>query len=677
MKRKKQMILRAVIVLGVIVLPLAYSLFYLGAFWDPYSRLDTLPVAVVNRDQGAEINGTARNLGDEMEQRLKENAQLKWVFTDADGAAKGVEGSQYYAVLTIPEDFSSDIASASTSDKKVPTITYTSNEKRNFLATQIINRAVVELESETRSQIDKELTGQLADQLKAVPDQLKKLDSGLGQLSDGAGRLQSGLTKFSAGQSSLLQGAVSLNSGLGDLNRGAASLSTGLAQLQSGLTQADSGSQKMLQQAQAGVGSLSSGIGRLDQGTGSLYTNVTAYTQGVQSLIDSTTGLTQKAALLLNTPGLTDAQKVALLQKALTAANTTENQQKLAELAKAGPALTEGAKQLSDGADSLASGASSLSQLTTGLSQLSGALKQLDAGAKAANSGAAALQSGLTQAGSGSSRLVSGAKQLEASSKQLSDGAGTLSQGLSTAKSQVHDSVSSAGDLSALNGLDQYAADPVDIQEEPLHAVPNYGTAFAPYFMSLSLYVGALILFVGIYLDADEKIQVLTRNSRHQFVRVGVFALIGVAQAVALGLLVRYGLGLTIVNVPAYYLSCILVSIVFISIVEFFFVNLKDAGKFLSMLLLILQLTSCGGTFPMETVPKFFRVLYPYMPMTYSVRLFKEAISGYDSTLAHHAVAVLILFFALFTGATMLFSAGKKGKEKLEARYREEHPTIA
>ena len=332
-------------------------------------------------------------------------------------------------------------------------------------------------------------------------------------------------------------------------------------------------------------------------------------------MINSTASTTRKISGLLNTSELTDAQKVAMLKQALAASNTAESQQKLTALSKAGPALASGAKQLSSGADRLASGASNLSQLTTGMSQLSGALKQLDNGAKAASNGAAALQSGLAQAGTGSEKLVSGAKQLSNSSKQLSDGADALSQGLGTAKDKVH-TAASAADTSALNGLEKYAADPVNVKESPLHPVPNYGTAFAPYFMSLSLYVGALILFVGIYLDADEKIKVLTRNSQHKFVRVGVFALIGVAQAVALGLLVRHGLGLTIVNVPAYYLSCILVSIVFISIVEFFFVNLKDAGKFLSMLLLILQLTSCGGTFPMETVPKFFQVLYPYMPKT-------------------------------------------------------------
>lgn len=676
MKKSKKVMIRTVIVLGVIILPLAYSLFYLGAFWDPYSRLDSLSVAVVNQDQGAEINGTPRNLGDEMEQRLRKNDQLKWVFTNANDAAKGVDGSKYYAVLTIPKDFSSDIASASTTDKKTPTITYTSNEKKNFLAAQIINRAVAELKSETRSQINRDLTSQLADQLKGVPDQLGTLDSGLGQLSNGAGQLKNGLSKFSAGQDSLLQGATSLNSGLGTLNRGAVSLQAGLAQLQSGMERAGTGSQAMLNQAQAGLGSLSSGIGQLKSGAGSLSANVSTYTQGVQSMINSTASTTRKISGLLNTSELTDAQKVAMLKQALAASNTAESQQKLTALSKAGPALASGAKQLSSGADRLASGASNLSQLTTGMSQLSGALKQLDNGAKAASNGAAALQSGLAQAGTGSEKLVSGAKQLSNSSKQLSDGADALSQGLGTAKDKVH-TAASAADTSALNGLEKYAADPVNVKESPLHPVPNYGTAFAPYFMSLSLYVGALILFVGIYLDADEKIKVLTRNSQHKFVRVGVFALIGVAQAVALGLLVRHGLGLTIVNVPAYYLSCILVSIVFISIVEFFFVNLKDAGKFLSMLLLILQLTSCGGTFPMETVPKFFQVLYPYMPMTYSVQLFKEAISGYNGAEAHHAAAVLILFFALFTGATILFSLGKKGKEKLESRNREKHSALA
>ena len=132
--------------------------------------------------------------------------------------------------------------------------------------------------------------------------------------------------------------------------------------------------------------------------------------------------------------------------------------------------------------------------------------------------------------------------------------------------------------------------------------------------------------------------------------------MIGLMQAVLLALVLQFGLGLQINHPLAFYLACCLVSMVFIAIVQFLIVFLKDIGKFLAIALLILQLTSCGGTFPMETVPKFFNLLYPFMPMTYSVGLFKDTISGTgamgldkNSLVLMGILVVIMLFTVLFT----------------------------
>jgi putative membrane protein len=734
---KKKIILGAAVVFGVIVLPLAYSLFYLGAFWDPYSTLQDLPIAVVNEDSGAVINGESRNLGNELADRLKDNSELKWEFTNADDATSGVEGTEYYAKIVIPADFSSNIASAATTDKVKATITYTSNEKKNFLATQIMNRAVVQLEEEIRSNVNEEITSQLSSKLKEVPSQLQDLSDGLGTMYDGTVTIKDKVGTASSGTDTLMGGLSSLNTGLGTLKDGSATMSSKLQDLQSGIAQLDSGAQLMLKSVQASqsdlskVGQLSSGakqvsdgvaqaaqgtqkiydaassttaglpalqtgISAVDQGANSVSSGLTSYTAGVNSLITQNQTLAKQLATIYSSTQMTDAQKVAALGTVVSSISSSDLQTQLTKLTTAGTTLSTGASQVAAGADSLKNAGSSLatlqsslgtlntsmkqlsdgasqvsagtnelssklgsfSTLEAGLSQLANGLKQADTGSQQLYSGSVTLASGIATAQTGSSKLATGGSQLV-------DGVNELSDGVKTAKDEVDSKITTANsDVKALDGLDTYASDPVDVNQTPVNEVPNYGTAFAPYFMSLSLYVGGLIMFVGIYLDSDEKIKVLSRNSNNKFVRVGVFAAIGVAQALLLALLVKYGLGLTVVNVPVYYLSCILVSMVFISIIEFFFVNLKDAGKFLAMLLLILQLTSCGGTFPMELVPKFFQVLYPYMPMTYSVQIFKEAISGYDSGIANRAMLILVIIFVFFTGLTMLFSIGRKAKEK-------------
>ncbi|MEG0663406.1 MAG: YhgE/Pip family protein, partial [Anaerovoracaceae bacterium] len=138
-RRKK--IKKITVVIGALIIPLLYSFFYLGAFWDPYSRLDDVPVAVVNLDQGADINGAHRNLGEEVCDNLEKDGSLAFAFTDQETAKTGTEGNKYYASITIPKDFSQNVASAATTDKQQAKLEYAVNEKRNYLAAQILNSA--------------------------------------------------------------------------------------------------------------------------------------------------------------------------------------------------------------------------------------------------------------------------------------------------------------------------------------------------------------------------------------------------------------------------------------------------------------------------------------------------------------------------------------------------------
>lgn len=169
-------------------------------------------------------------------------------------------------------------------------------------------------------------------------------------------------------------------------------------------------------------------------------------------------------------------------------------------------------------------------------------------------------------------------------------------------------------------------------------------------------------MFVGIYLDTEGKFKILSSNSEHKIARSFIYLLIGFAQALVLAKALEWGLGLKVENEWLYMAACCLYSMVAISIVQFLMVHLKDLGKFFSIVLLILQLTSCGGTFPMETIPRFFSYLYPYMPMTYSVGLMKEAISGVQSSNVIYNTAVLCVILVVFMILTILLSAIKARK---------------
>lgn len=259
MKAKSKQIVRICTIIGVIIIPLMYSYFYLGAFWDPYFNLNSMPVAIVNLDTGAKVNGKDRNLGAEMCDELKKDGTLKFVFTTESNDLGGTEGSDYYAMLTISKNFSGCIASASTTDKQIAEIHYSANEKRNYLASQILSRAVLQIEDSLKAKVSSEIVTELCDKLESTPDKLTELTDGLAKLSDGSKKLKDGATDLSDGTSQIAGGLGTLNNKMDDFSTGVATAGKGADSLLLGANQ-----------LQAGIDKLTAGAEKLDNSTANI-----------------------------------------------------------------------------------------------------------------------------------------------------------------------------------------------------------------------------------------------------------------------------------------------------------------------------------------------------------------------------------------------------------------------
>ena len=650
------------VIIGVIILPLLYSYFYLGAFWDPYSRLETLPVAVVNNDKGATINDVERNIGKEMCEKLKEDGTLKFVFTNENDAKLGTEGKEYYAMIVIPSDFSADVASAATADKQTATITFSPNEKKNYLASQILGKAILQIEVSVRESVNKEIVQQLADKLNSVPDQMTKLQDGMAQLDDGSKQLSDGAATLADGTQTFNDKFKEYQKGVSDLKDGTNTLSNGIGTLDSGITQLLDGANQ-LKSSTANIGDLTIGAQALAVGADKFNQGLIQYTAGVDSLIanvNSTTTFLSYYVTKVNPAIMQDP----VFAKFISELSTPANAQKIQMLQASSAQLKAASVTIATSTGQLAAGTTGLPQLKAALEQLSQGLESAKSGSTALSSGSQTLNAGVSTLNSATAQLSEAAATIANGSASLSEGADKLQDGIVTAKSGVDSSVTDTNSqLKSLDGIADFAATPVSINQANITSVPNYGTAFAPYFLSLSLWVGGLMIFVGIYFDPDNKFKILSRETENKIARSFIYLLIGFIQALVLGVVLLFGLGLKVDNIPLYFLSCCLVSMVFISIIQFLMVYLKDAGKFLCMLLLILQLTSCGGTFPMETVPKLFNYLYSFMPMTYSVGLFKQSISGVNISELLLNAGVLFGILVVFMSLTVLSSRIKSKNE--------------
>lgn len=655
---KKHNFMRVIVIIGTMIIPLLYSYLYLGAFWDPYSKLSDLPVAVVNNDKGIEIEGEKRNIGEEICDSLDEDGSLDFVFTDEKSAKEGTEGDDYYAMIIIPEDFSEKIASATSEEKTEAEIIYSPNQKRNYLASQILNTALKTVEASARASVNSEIVEQLSEKLSSVPEQLEVLQSGLSQietgskdLNDGAGDLKEGTELFYDKFGDLKDGILKLSDGSEQLTTGASDLNAGINELLTGVKAVKDGSEK-LSDLNTGAKELAAGVKALGQG-------ISLYADGVDTLIanvEATQEFLTKYVTVINPEIMLDPYFSAFIQ------SMTSSGDDISKLKEGGITLKESAEKIIAGADLLAKGTDNIETLQMALVQVAEGLSAVEIGSEQLLAGSEALNSGIDELNIGAGQLFAAAGEIKEGASKLSVGSGQLYEGIVKATEGVDNSVKeSKEELTKLDGLSNFAKAPVSITEDDIISVPNYGTAFAPYFLSLSLWVGALIVFMAIYYDPDNKFNILSRFSEHKVKRAFIFMGIGIIQAVVLGIVLKAGLGLETENTFSFFMACILVSLTFISIVQFFMVIFKDLGKFVSMVLLILQLTSCGGTFPMETVPGFFNALYKFMPMTYSVNLFKNVISGIDGKEVLANTLVLVILFVIFFGMTILYSIKNTG----------------
>ena len=183
MKNKKWF--NYVIVFVVLFIPFIYSFFYLKAYWNPYGEgnIDNLPVAIVNSDKG--------DKGDLLIKSIKDSNKLKLSVVSSTKADEGLNNGKYYAVITIPEDFTSSMESAATINKKHATITYSPNQKTNYLSSQIINTVVLTVEKNLDNTVNSEIVNTLSNNLESVPDQLNTISNGFSELNDGTSKLES------------------------------------------------------------------------------------------------------------------------------------------------------------------------------------------------------------------------------------------------------------------------------------------------------------------------------------------------------------------------------------------------------------------------------------------------------------------------------------------------------
>ena len=685
----------------VLLVPLLYGAIYLAANWDPYGRLDRLPVAVVNEDVGTDYGKTAVHAGDDFVANLHAQHTFDYRDVNAAEADRGLREGDYYLAISVPADFSADLVSGQGDDPQRARIMLRRNDANGFVIGSITNSA----QNAIARSVDESASASYFD---AVFANLAKIRSGLADATDGADRLHGGAASADRGSARLADGATSAASGADDLHAGATRLAGGL------------------RTAQQGSGDLVTGIDRLHRGAGALADGSAQVADGTQQLNDRAQPVLRLAARdLPRVERETKDVAGTLDDLAQTAAGRTGSIS--SDLATVGGALDTLAQQDPDLADDpafrrarqqveAASGrsdeiaadvrdgaarvhrANRLVQSTGDLAgqarQTSRDLDRLNDGAHDVASGAKTLDSGLGTAESGARRLDAGLGTASTGADQLAGGSGTLASGLhdlSSGAADLHDGLGrlTSGSKTLATQLAkgtariptptadeqdravQVLSSPADVSMTIDNPATYYGRGLAPLFFSIALWVFGISAFLVVRPVSGRALV-----GRASAVRLGLagWAPVGAVAVVAGWLMlgvVWATLGLDPVH-PVLAVGVVtLGAVAFSAVAHLMRTALGTVGASLLLVTLILQLSAAGGTYPTPILPGFFAAIHPFLPMSYLIDAFRVVVS---SGLGAHLARDVGSLAAIALGALLL--TVRTVARRQELRVKDLHPPL-
>ena len=655
-------------------IPILYSGFFLGSIWDPYGQTKNLPVAFVNEDKGANLNGKALNIGESVEKKLKDNHDLGWEFVSKQQADAGVNSGHFYAVVTIPSDFSQKAASITESEPQQAVINFTTTPAKNYIGSLVSNQAAAKVKSSVSEQITQAYAKGILENLDKLGIGLDTAANGASTLHDGLGRLQSGTQTYVGGVKQLAVNQQSLTGGLAQLSDGSRKLQAGLGQLSNNLPTESQLSQLSdgMKQLQSGINQLNASVSNPSPALVAQQNKVNTDAQTLKKTVEDSESDLLAAGVTLRTLGAqaaasgSDSTTISLPQISNISQAFTKIQTIIAQTRTLRDDLQTLTQQLS----------AQQTQLQAGVSTLNNGVNQLTPNAitafngynsvRFANNqllaGSASLTNGLNEAKSGSQKLANGASLLESRSGALIDGTSQLASGADTLANKLADASNRIKIQPTGATTQQQIANPVKSEMTEKGNVPNYGYALSPYVLSLSLFVGAIVL--NVIYPIRKTFSEQESAIRWWLSKASVAGVAAFMQATILMLVMVFFLGLTPEH-PAHFIGVIyLTSFVYMSIVSLLVIVLDNPGRFLAMVLLVLQLGSSEGTFPIQTANGFFQAINPLVPMTYSIRALRQAISGgLDNAFYGGSMWVLAGFLLVANLLTIGFFA-YRGKRK-------------
>lgn len=658
-----------IIVVALMIFPSLYAWFNIEAFWDPYGNTKNLSVAIVNQDKDYEFKNQKLNFGNDIVKNLKENRSLDWNFVNSKTAMEGLNTGRYYAILTIPKDFTKSLMSVTKVDVKKARIIYTTNEKTNAIAEKITDQGANKLQAKISNHLIQvisetslgamggisNMTDDITPKLTEMKKSLQRLDAQLvnsKKLAENNKNMIGDLDKSLASSKASLDAikrtmnsAKKINDDIGSMATDATSgIQNSSASLKSALRDVsrilessvnlaqslNSIGDKGAQQAVISIGNIKD---KIDQAA----IRVNNISQVLNDINVVNSNVLNNAVTRLNNEyrSLTDASSrlAGIIDQVNSTSSLTYSQ--VQDIVNIVADSNKGINDIISDFDDLVT--RPLSRVNGNVSTITGDIRSMvDSTGQLYPS----VNNFINTASTLNGRVGSSITILESSIDILR---GQVSDSI-----KMIDEIQNNKDLKAFNNVIKsnileradFIKNPVEIKEEKLYKMANYGSSMAPFYSVLAAWVGVIILSTILSTEPSKQYRSIDRYLG----RLSFFLILSLIQSIIISTGDLLLLGVTAKEPVLFILILMLCSIAFCILIFTLVSCFKTLGKGIAMFLLVIQIGGSGGTFPVQMTPTFFRTINSVIPFTYGINACREAIGGVYMQNLLGDIGALLLF---------------------------------
>ena len=675
-----------IIIIGLIVLPSMYAWPNILSSWDPYSHTNNLKVAVISEDEGATVEGKNVNLGESLITNLKGNKNLDWQFVSSKQQAEnGVKIGDFYASIVIPKSFSSDITSITRGELKKATIEYTVNEKINAISPKITNSGASALANTIGKNFVEVANGVIFEKLHEAGVKFEENLPAIEQVKEKINHLNDNFTNYEN----------SLNELIGKVDRGYNVLNT----IQGTLPEIDRAATNSIMLANK----TNVTIKNIENFNEIMLKNINTQLDKVIEISGEVVKVAELIQKKPTNPEETKAKMKALdsrfeaaekrldiakdifeylnslsdqnlFQKQLTKINTMESDiTKLRSLNKKIYSNIDNYDAISTKvkADFLTiskrvnyNSIDFKKKLNTEVAPLikrvltsaDTKIRNVSSVISRAQAQIPTINAKISEAEVKIQTVQGKLLKLQGEMPEIKEKVQKLTGIVNKADGEI--------DTNALFNLlkvdykqqAEFFANPVQLKENQLYHIKNYGSAMTPFYTVLSIWVGALLMSSLLTTKVEDEENKYKPYQKY-FGRGLLFMIISLLQTLIITLGDMYLLG-TQANSPyRFVIYALLISLLFSAIIYTTVCLLGNVGKAVCIILLVLQIGSSGGTFPIQMTSSFFQALYPKVPFTYSISLLREAVGGVYIPAVNRDMKILLTYLVItLVGGAILVS---------------------